>query len=95
MSFLGRRTADLIISSITYQIEHEANAVELVRCIVGQKPEKKEVHLHLKDSEEVAGFLRKLTQAEDSSTSDDEQQHQETSKRSSLATLLATDPLNA
>lgn len=35
--------------------------MELMKCIVGQKPEKREVHLHLKDSVDVHNILRKLT----------------------------------
>jgi len=41
-------------------LEVVAPNVELVKCVVGQKPEKKEVNLHLKDSEEVLNLLQKL-----------------------------------
>lgn len=64
-----------------------ANNIELVKCIVGQKPEKKEVHLHLKDSEEVLNLLRKLTPSTVGETA-------EKGKSASLTSFLAADPLN-
>jgi len=69
----------------------EDKAAELVKCIVGQKPEKKdEVNLHLKDSTEVLGFLQKLAHPGEKA----KEEKQDDKKPSSLSALLSTDPIN-
>lgn len=52
---------DLRILPSQLKLEEGTHPVELMKCIVGQKPEKREVHLHLKDSVDVHNILRKLT----------------------------------
>jgi len=83
-------TADLTLFHRNQTKLGDAKA-ELVKCIVGQKPEKREVHLHLKDSAEVLGFLRKLmhpdTEEEPNGGEDEEQKKD---KKTSLASLLSS-----
>jgi hypothetical protein len=61
---------------------------------VGQKPEKQEVHLHLKDSTEVLGFLRKLVHPgkEEENESD---KASDSNKKTSLSSLLSSGQAQA
>lgn len=63
---------------------------ELVKCIVGQKPEKREVHLHLKDSAEVLGFLRKLVHPDKEEEPKGGEDEDQKDKKTSLASLLSS-----